>query len=47
MQPQSKLLLICFAWSAVVLASYCAANADYYVAKVSSFLTFLKPVLGG
>jgi hypothetical protein len=47
MPPANRFLTIAFVWSAVVLASYYAANADYYVAKVSTFLAFLKPVLGG
>ena len=47
MPPANKLLAIAFVWAAVVLASYYTANTDYYVAKVASFLTFLKPVLGG
>ncbi len=47
MRQHSKFLVLALVWSAVVLASYYAANADYYVAKVGSFLAFLKPMLGG
>ena len=43
----SRVRAVTLVWSAVVLASYYAANADYYVAKVGSFLAFLKPMLGG
>lgn len=47
MRHSRVLVLVCFAWSALVLVSYYVNNADYYVAKVSAFLAFLKPVLGG